>query len=135
MPRIDESEEDCESYSNINVNLASGSQKPKKAYQGGGSSSGMGINSSSANAGMSTGGSVNGNGSVNSAANSSTLGGASQHHQVGSNNDIRIKIRKNSIEPHLIAKANHKQIVRQRILKEQQQKQMMQISSMSTAGH
>ena len=71
----------------------------------------MGISSSSANA--------NGGSSINGgAANSSTLG-SSQHHQVGSNNDIRIKIRKTSIEPHLIAKANHKQIVRQRILKEQ----------------
>ena len=38
----------------------------------------------------------------------------------GSGNDVRIKIRKNSIEPHMAVKANHKQIVRQRILKEQQ---------------
>lgn len=71
----------------------------------------MGISSSSAN--------NNGNGSSISGANSSTLGSSQHHNQVGSNNDIRIKIRKNSIEPHLIAKANHKQIVRQRILKEQ----------------
>jgi len=120
VPRIDESEEDCESYANINVNLANATQNPKKAYHGGGSSSGMGISSSSANAGVNAGSSIKGNGSGNGAANSSTLGGSSQHHQVGSNNDIRIKIRKNSIEPHLIAKANHKQIVRQRILKEQQ---------------
>ena len=29
-----------------------------------------------------------------------------------SNNDVRIKIRKNSIEPHMAVKANHKQIVK-----------------------
>jgi len=98
VPRIDESEEDCESYANINVNLAGSSQNPKKAYHGG-SSSGMGISSSSVN---------NGNGNSISGANNSSTLGSSQHHQVGSNNDIRIKIRKNSVEPHLIAKANHK---------------------------
>ena len=71
VPRIDESEEDCESYANINVNLAGSAQNPKKAYHGG-SSSGMGISSSSGNA--------NGTNSINSgAANSSTLG-SSQHH-------------------------------------------------------
>ena len=32
VPRIDESEEDSESYANINVNLAGSSQNPKKAY-------------------------------------------------------------------------------------------------------
>ena len=64
---------------------------------------------------------VTGSGSGSSGTNSSTLGA---QHQAGSNNDIRIKIRKNSIEPHLIAKANHKQIMRQRVLKEQQRQMM-----------
>jgi len=60
---------------------------------------------------MSGGASGLGSGMGGSVANASTL---------GSNNEIRIKIRKNSIEPHIIAKANHKQIMQQRILKEQQ---------------
>ena len=83
VPRIDESEEDCESYANIHVNL-SGSNA-KKAYQNG-STSGLNANST-----KSTGPSVSAGGS---GANNSTLG-PSQHHQAGSNNDIRIKIRKN----------------------------------------
>ena len=48
VPRIDESEEDCESYVNINVTLGSQAQNPKKAYHGG-SSSGMGISTNSGN--------------------------------------------------------------------------------------
>ena len=103
MPRIDESEEDCEDYSNINVNLAM--PNPKKAYQASvTSSSGMAMRSGAAPTGGSSGTGVN----------NSTLGTSSTtgQTQAGSNNDIRIKIRKNSIEPHLIAKANHKQILR-----------------------
>ena len=47
VPRIDESEEDCEGYANINVNLAV--PNPKKAYQASGnSSSGMGMSSGTA---------------------------------------------------------------------------------------
>ena len=117
VPRIDESEEDCESYANINVNLAV-TQNPKKAYQASATSgSGMGMTGSSAQ--NATGSAVK----SSSQSNNSTLGVASSstvQHPAGSNNDIRIKIRKNSIEPHLIAKANHKQIMRQRLLKEQQ---------------
>ena len=77
VPRIDENEEDSESYAGV-VRVKGSS---KKAYHGNQS-----LSSSIPN----------------------------------SNNDVRIKIRKNSIEPHMAVKANHKQIVRQRILKEQQ---------------
>ena len=63
----------------------------------------MGISSSATNAEKSGQASINGE-----KMNSSGLGSSQQHQQAGSNNDIRIKIRKNSIEPHLIAKANHK---------------------------
>ena len=82
VARIDESEEDTESYAG--VGKQTGNQT--RAY-----------NISTAN---------------NQSSASST--------GPNSSNDIRIKIRKNSIEPNIAVKANHKQMVRQRLLKEQQ---------------
>ena len=73
VARIDESEEDSESYSGVRMHMGSS----KKAYN---------VNTNNQ--------SVTGSGMPNS------------------NNDVRIKIRKNSIEPHMAVKANHKQIVR-----------------------
>ena len=69
VARIDESEEDSESYAGVRMNLGSS----KKAY--------------------------------NANANNQSL---TSNTAPNSNNDIRIKIRKNSIEPHMAVKANHK---------------------------
>ena len=68
VARIDESEEDSESYAGVRKNVSS----HKKAY----------------------------NISANNQSSSST--------GPNSSNDIRIKIRKNSIEPNIAVKANHK---------------------------
>ena len=81
MPQIDESEEDCESYSNINVGLVSGgtnsSINPKKVYNGG-TASGMGISSNSSNNNVSGINNVS-NGGVNGSTNTniSSLGASS----------------------------------------------------------
>lgn len=54
----------------------------------------------------------------------SNIGGPLSANAQAMNNEMRIKIRKNSVEPHIATKQNTKQMGRQRVFKEHHQRSM-----------